>query len=153
MSCIFCQISHPLPQSVGVSVCTALTSQHIFQPLSRACSINAWQVCCAETCKSCCLHHKPHNWSSVRTLEASELLAVFNHFVLATQVAATEKAAAGEGRNVEHVAEADDLTHAAVKTKRTNQSRKSKHKAAGSEDPEVSNSQPKRQRRTKAGVV
>lgn len=34
------------------------------------------------------------------------------------QDAAREKAAAGEGRNVEHVAEADDMTHAAADTKK-----------------------------------
>ena len=34
------------------------------------------------------------------------------------QDAAREKAAAGEGRNVEHVAEANDMTHAAADTKK-----------------------------------
>ena len=40
------------------------------------------------------------------------------------QDAAREKAAAGEGRNVEHVAEADDMTHTADTKKRKKTSSK-----------------------------
>ena len=50
------------------------------------------------------------------------------------QEAAKEKAVAGEGRNVEHVAEADDLTHVNKRQKK---------------QPSSSN-QPKRQRRQKS---
>ena len=42
------------------------------------------------------------------------------------QDAAREKAAAGEGRNVEHVAEADDITHTADTKKRKKTSIKQK---------------------------
>ena len=46
------------------------------------------------------------------------------------QDAAREKAAAGEGRNVEHVAEADDLTHTADTKKRKKTSSKQNGRAA-----------------------
>lgn len=47
------------------------------------------------------------------------------------QDAAREKAAAGEGRNVEHVAEADDVTHTADTKKRKSSSSKQKASLAG----------------------
>lgn len=47
------------------------------------------------------------------------------------QDAAREKAAAGEGRNVEHVAEADDVTHKADTKKRKMTTFKQKPSRAG----------------------
>ena len=49
------------------------------------------------------------------------MLPVFLHvskFDTGLQDAAREKAAAGEGRNVEHVAEANDMTHATSNSKK-----------------------------------
>lgn len=63
------------------------------------------------------------------------------------QAAAREKAAAGEGRNIEHVAEADDRTHTADTKKRKKTS--SQQKAENPGLPEASQAK-KRKSRTKA---
>ena len=54
------------------------------------------------------------------------------------QDAAREKAAAGEGRNVEHVAEANDITHAAVGSRK--RGRKPVQKAEAKHDGEAEQS-------------
>lgn len=73
--------------------------------------------------------------------------------ITVSQEAAQEKAGAGEGRNVEHVAEADDLTH--VKKRQRKQPAKSKQQTEDSQtrlkaDVAKNSNQRKRQRKAKA---
>ena len=72
------------------------------------------------------------------------------------QEAAKEKAVAGEGRNVEHVAEADDLTH--VRKRQRKQRTNSKQNTAESDTvakagTSKAGSQRKRQRKAKVDAT
>lgn len=68
--------------------------------------------------------------------------------IICLQAAAREKAAAGEGRNVEHVAEADDMAHTADTRKRKKTSSRQNVEHLGVPEPSQAKKRKSRQKAT-----